>query len=206
MTNIETLKAAGQVSQATAISGTDDDGNPANFCVVDATAKANIEAWLTSTGSESSFQPIFIRYSKAEKALTSTLYPTLGIDTTLPQYRPDTISAEPNSPAQNKYPVLYFFYGTLAEPDMLKRLWGVDPMYRPARVTGGALTTWGGKYKALVDSPGSKVDGSAFMVENVAHEDALRCYETEKYEVVRCAMEMMDDGTMVKGLTFRFRS
>lgn len=34
-------------------------------------------------------------------------------------------------------------------------------------------------------------------------EDALRAYETEKYEVVRCRIEM-EGGEVVMGCTFRF--
>ena len=44
--------------------------------------------------------------------------------------------------------------------------------------------------------------GSAYQVSSKEHEDALRIYETENYEVVRCMIAMADE--VVHGLTFRF--
>lgn len=66
------------------------------------------------------------------------------------------------------------------------------------------METWGeGKYKALVDGPEtSSMKGSAYLVMSEEHEDALRKYETEAYEVVRCVIEM--NSTTVEGCTFRF--
>jgi len=211
--NAETIKTAGNLRTAPTITpGTDDDGNKADFCIVDALAKSNILSWLSET--QSLFSPTFIRYSKAPKYLSRTCaYPTLGLsDTTLPQHRPTCPQNDPKlRPRQDEYPVWYFFYGTLADPFVLSRLLGQDKIaYRQATMTGDfRLTTWGGKYMALVDTPRpvkeSVVRGWAFLVKDGAQEDALCCYETDKYEVVRCEMEMLDSGEMVRGLTFRFR-
>jgi hypothetical protein len=44
---------------------------------------------------------------------SSSMTPTLGINATLPQHR--LVS----SPHQEQYPILYFFYGTLADPEQL---------------------------------------------------------------------------------------
>lgn len=83
-------------------------------------------------------------------------------------------------------------------------------VYKPARVRGGLLKVWGNKYKALVDAPSRMdhnkaiVDGYAFTVENSMQDDALCGYETDKYEVVRCAIELPEECQVVKGLTFRF--
>ncbi|KAK4186541.1 hypothetical protein QBC35DRAFT_516140 [Podospora australis] len=184
------------------IAGTDDSGQPAKFCIVDATAKQSILSWLLdNNNSKFQFQPTFVRYAIAEKVLSSTSkYPSLGIDTTMPQHRLCCCSRPP-SPAQDQYPVWYFFYGTLADPKVLNRLIYSphDPMetiipccpYRPARVAGGILTTWGDKDKALTKE----------------QEESLRLYETDRYEVVRCDIEMLDEeeeDIVVKGLTFRF--
>lgn len=63
----------------------------------------------------------------------------------MPQYRPD--SSEVASP-QNNYPVWYFFYGTLADQDVLGRLFGTlddSAQYelRPASITGtGSTRLW----------------------------------------------------------------
>lgn len=205
LADLDTVKmAAGRtMSKMAEIPGTDDQGNPTKFCVVDRSAKASIEGWLAEKRLPL-FQPTFIPYSRADKSLSSLcLAPTLGIDATLPHLRMGSAATVEPTPTQNQYPVWYFFYGTLGNPDVLKRLLGVDPIYRPASVAGGKLIEWGGKYKALIDAPGSAVEGVAFMVEREEMEDALRCYETDKYEVVRCKIGMKDDKSVAKGLTFR---
>ncbi len=65
--------------------------------------------------------------------------------------------------------------------------------------------TWGMKYRALVDtrSYNDAVHGHAYQVRSQEHDEALRIYETEKYEVVRCKIAIKD-GAVVSGLTFRF--
>lgn len=103
--------------------------------------------------------------------------------------------------------VWYFFYGTLADPATLSRVLGYvhdSHCYKKASVRGGRLTTWGGKYKALVDEPtGGFVYGWAYLVKNAADEQALRVYDTANYEVVRCLIRF-EDGPDIYGLTFRF--
>ncbi|KAJ0336185.1 hypothetical protein COL922a_008281 [Colletotrichum nupharicola] len=44
----------------------------------------------------------------------------------------------------------------------------------------------------------------AFLVKDKEVEKTLRTYETDKYEVTRCLIEMADFGEEVRGLTFRF--
>ncbi|KAI5924752.1 hypothetical protein F4810DRAFT_718970 [Camillea tinctor] len=200
--SLEIVKRAAQLKEDPPIyHGTDDDGKPAIFCKLDGAARNNIIASLSED--KSCFQPTFVRYSRAAKELSaSSAYPTLGIDATMPQHRPSSADDPSLVPSQDQYPVWYFFYGTLADPTVLSRLLGVKPSYRNASVHGGSLTTWGGKYKALVDSPGKAVHGHAFLVEDVEQEEALCCYETGKYEVVRC--ELILEDKKVRGLTFRF--
>lgn len=170
-------------------------------CKVDTTARNNILTHLSEA--ESCFQPTFFRYSVAAKELSKTsAFPTLGLDSTMTQYRPSSADDPSLLPSQTQYPVWYFFYGTLADPEVLNRLLGVKPEYKAASVRGGTLHTWGGKYKALVDCPGRLVHGHAFLVQDQDQEEALRCYETDKYEVVRCEISMGDED--VRGLTFRF--
>jgi Gamma-glutamyl cyclotransferase, AIG2-like len=106
--------------------------------------------------------------------------------------------------------VWYFFYGSLADPDVLSRLLSLSeqPGLRPASVTGGILKTWAAKYKAIVDAPASAsccIHGHAYQVLIREHEEALQYYETEKYEVVRYLIKLHDKTEeVVKGLTFRF--
>jgi hypothetical protein len=139
----------------------------------------------------------------AAKDLSSTsAYPTLGIDTSMPQHRLSAPEDPKCFPGQHEYPVWYFFHGTLADPEVLGRLLGIVPSYRNAYVQEGMLKTWGGKYKALVDNPGGVAYGSAFLVQDQEQEDILRCYETENYEVVRC--NLIIENEKVSALTFRF--
>ncbi|KAF2683302.1 hypothetical protein K458DRAFT_418934 [Lentithecium fluviatile CBS 122367] len=69
----------------------------------------------------------------------------------------------------------------------------------------GRLMKWG-RYKALVNgSKDDKVQGFMYTIQDEEQEDALRRYETAKYEVVRCLMISLVDAREFVGLTFRFR-
>jgi hypothetical protein len=200
-------EAAGLALVPVVISGTGDSGEEVNFRRVSGAAKKTILEKL----SDIAFQPTFVRVSKAEKALSNaSIYPTLGIDSTLPQHRPaNTDPTLAFSPAQDQYAVWYFFYGTLADPDALSRLLSLSekPEMRPASITGGVLRTWAGPYKAVVDAPASTsgcVNGCAYQIVSREHEEALQYYETEMYEVVRCLIALKDTAEIIKGLTFRF--
>ncbi|KAL1623817.1 hypothetical protein SLS54_004279 [Diplodia seriata] len=187
------------------IQGEADDGAGASFCRLSQQAVSRLEAWLSAAGIPNHKRPAFVRLSEAEKELCPhSPHPTLGVDATLPHHRPDSDTAT-YRPLQDEYPVWYFFYGTLADPDKLTSLFALGECDRPvlprAVVRGATIGTLAGKYKALVDGPG-KVDGWAYKVMNKEQEDILRAYETEKYEVVRCRIEM--EGGDVMGCTFRF--
>ena len=201
----ECIREIGKLSQVPRIlDGSGEEGD-AQFCRVDGKTKREIEGWLRSQY-QGEYSPTFVRLSQAKKELSSTTaYPTLGVDTTLPQHRAcngdDTFL-----PKQDQYPVWYFFYGTLGDPEMLCRLLALDaPSLRTATICGGVIKTWCGKYKALVDaSTTSLVVGWAFQVTSWEYEDALLAYETAAYEVVRCRIVMQSDGSVVGGCTFRF--
>ncbi|PNP59087.1 hypothetical protein THARTR1_01335 [Trichoderma harzianum] len=192
------------------LTGLDGDGNTTRFCLLSGIEKSELLKDLPKTR-----QPTFIRVSIAQKALSSTsLCPTLGFDTTMPQFRPANSPLPPPlaRPGQDEYPVWYFFYGTLADADILSRIIGLGKKggetqveYKRARIRRGKLSTWGGKYLALVDADeDSTVDGCAYQVKDQNQEDSLRVYETGKYEAVRCTMELLDgDGRFLQGLTFR---
>ncbi|KAL2423964.1 hypothetical protein ABEF95_010661 [Exophiala dermatitidis] len=183
----------------------------AEFCRIDSQARSRLTAWIAEH--QPGDQPTIVRLaSPAKKNLSSsTMAPFLGqnVVTTLPCRNSTSSCGNQLSPmplpTQNQSPVWYFFYGTLAEPEVLIRQLGltVEPGLIPAHVEGGRLRTWDGKYKALVDGTGeSKVFGSAFLVESADHENALHFYETDKYEVVRCSIITADE--TIQGLTFRF--
>ena len=192
--------------------GSGEEGN-AVFCKIDGRAKAAIESWL-SKQTKTTFKPLFVPEGKAYKELSPTcIYPTLGKDATMPQYRPqlphllDKVATSRRR--QEQFPVWYFFYGTLASIPKLRSLFSLpeedpDPVLYEATIKGGKMEKWGeGKYNALVDgSETSSIKGSAYQVMSEEREDTLRKYETSAYEVVRCSIDM--NGRMVQGCTFRF--
>lgn len=111
-------------------------------------------------------------------------------------------------PTHDEYPACYFFYGTLADPLFVAQLLSLPdeeiPILKPAHITGGVLKPWGGKYLALVDGAATDlVSGFAYQVTTKEREEVLLIYETESYEVVRCAITVEGKG-IVRGLTFRF--
>lgn len=128
--------------------------------------------------------------------------PMLGRDPTLPHHRP---SSDANQ-SVSEPPVCYFFYGTLASPERLSRLFGI-PMLQlesleAATLLDGRVQTWAGKYWALVDCAGGKVEGFAYPVVSEDQEDALRVYEGDSYEVVRA--RIVCRGEEMEARTFRF--
>jgi hypothetical protein len=190
------------------VKGTGHSGD-ANFCLINAATKRQL---LSSPSiQDSGFSPTFVRVNMAEKCLSPcSLAPILGCDIvpTLPQFRADTTD-QIFYPSQDQYPVVFFFYGTLADPEFLARKHDLPdcPILEPATISGGTLRIWGGKYKALVDGPTTAtVSGWAYEVASQHHEDQLRFYETDQYEVVRCNIRMQSSGESVQGVTFRFIS
>ena len=95
-------------------------------------------------------------------------------------------------------PHYYFFYGTLANPSILKGVLNLpessDPVLHPAKVYGYELTNWG-QYKALVDGePGAVVEGHGYFVESAEHEYKLAYYETNAYTLAPCNLYFIDGG------------
>ncbi|PGH15428.1 hypothetical protein AJ79_02404 [Helicocarpus griseus UAMH5409] len=207
-TQIQTM--AGLSEPPKVIEAIGEHEEPIAFCELNSTEfKALVSALELCC--DPRYQPTFLTIpTSAPKQLSSTsIYPTLGIDSTLPQHRPETLDPDLFQPAQDTYPVWYFFYGTLKDPEHVRELCGLPkttPMQmHPARITGGALKLWGGKYKALVDGPSTAaVTGVAYEVQRKEAEDYLRAYETSNYEVVRCEISLTRSRQTVKGCTFRF--
>lgn len=206
LTSPLTIKeAAGLTEIPELATGVGESGRAQLFCQIDADTRAKLITWLARH--HSGFQPTIVRLAKARKALSAySTAPMLGVESTLPQYRADLGKLTP-VPAQAEYPVWYFFYGTLADPEVLTAQLGLEepPCFVPGHVKGGQLRTWRGKYKALLDgAEANKVFGSAFLVQSREQEDALRFYETDQYEVVRCRIITERDLRVLNGLTFRF--
>ena len=133
------------------------------------------------------------------------------MDTTLPQYRHDE-SVAAKLGQNDRFSKMYFFYGTLANPDVLAQQLNLPSPPRldielgPAYIQGGRLRCWGGMYRALVDDfdngEESWVGGYGFVVNCKEQEDALRAYVTDKYVVVRC--KLFTETGKIWGLTFRY--
>ncbi|KAJ4256189.1 hypothetical protein NW762_009267 [Fusarium torreyae] len=198
------VEAAGLPSSSgEVVTATDSSGQVSSFYEINGVDKIAIEEFLKASQTYSTFTPTFVQCTQARKCLSPyTLYPTLGIDSTLPQHRFQDLKRSPR-PAQNDFPVWYFFYGTLTEPSVITRLLSIEPSYRNAQIRGGVLQARG-QYKALVNDQGglNVLHGKAFLVGNVEQEIILRIYETKAYEVVRCCIEM-EEGEVINGLTFR---
>ena len=204
------IQAAGLSLDASTevIPATDFFGEPCSFYRINMMDKLAIEEWLEKHPQPEFFSPTYV-WDSARKDLSSTfLYPTLGLDTTLPQYRPesDKTYRQTPRPSQNEYPVWYFFYGTLLDKAILARLFGSDfhAPYCEAKIRGGIVKTMG-KYNALVDdeSGTNVVHGKAMRIQTREHEERLRAYETNVYEVVRCNIQV-GPNEFINGLTFRF--
>lgn len=133
--------AAGLATKPDLIQGKGDDGDE-SFSLIGGLVKQTIVEWLAKQ--KVSFVPTFARLAqKAEKDLSAvSIFPTLDIDSTLPQYRAanrDTIFES----TQEQFPVLHFFYGTLADSTILSQQLrlpeGEAPTLLPSCVVGETL-------------------------------------------------------------------
>ncbi|KAK4901575.1 hypothetical protein LTR27_001347 [Elasticomyces elasticus] len=207
---LSTVPKVYDASSTTDAAGDDDEEEEetSRFIKVTASTRQALLTWVQPSG----YEPLFIAHRVARKALaTDSMALMLGIDTTMPQHRLN--GAEEALPRQDQYPVYYFFYGTLADTEMLRHHLGDDVSAGyytliPASITSGRIEMLGDKYRALVDSnQDSVVHGSAFLVQSAEHEERLRSYETLMYEVVRCritiAATASEEERVVMGCTFR---
>ncbi|KAI9669084.1 MAG: hypothetical protein M1831_000676 [Alyxoria varia] len=191
----------------TGLNDNEDDPTTSQFCELRASEKDKVLDHL----SKFQYTPTLVPLRVAAKDLSSrSIHPTLGLDSTLPQHRLSS-AATTNiaTPHQNEYPLWYFFYGTLIDTEKLYRLCGsVTGPLIPASVGRGAIKTWAGRFKALLDAPDgeedSRVVGAAYLVMSEEHEYTLRVNETDNYEVVRCEIRFEGSGEVKRGCTFRF--
>ncbi|KAL4791752.1 hypothetical protein BDV19DRAFT_392821 [Aspergillus venezuelensis] len=173
----------------------------ATFCFINVAEKCALTAALSKRAA--AFNRTFIHINRAEKAFsTHCQAPCLSYDTSLPPGASE--NGHVYVPAQNQYPVWYFFYETLADTEVLSEKLDLDtpPDLRPATVQG-CMQLWAGKYKALVDGD-ETISGWTYNVVSAEHEDMLRYYETDQYGIVRCRIFMQDKDEYIMGLTFRF--
>ncbi|KAH8691936.1 hypothetical protein BGW36DRAFT_303436 [Talaromyces proteolyticus] len=101
----------------------------------------------------------------------------------------------------------YFFYGTLSDPSMLRDILGLqsDPELRPAYIMGYECKLWG-QYPALLDAPGSTIEGAVYHVQTVDHGERLAAYETDNYHAHPCRIHYSDEKEPSQdfGYTFKF--
>lgn len=180
--------------------GTAEDGE-ASFCRLSQSSINALDSWATRQHLKTKLTKIRLGLAHEDPGPL----PMLGRDPTLPHHRPIS-SASLTEQQALEYPVHYFFYGTLADPERLERLFGIPASelapLRPATLLDGHVGTWAGKYRALVDKPGAKVNGFAYKVTSTDQGEALRVYEGDNYEVV--AAKLIVDGEEMIGRTFRF--
>ncbi|KAJ3456644.1 hypothetical protein MRS44_016667 [Fusarium solani] len=134
-----TFLAANMSSIQETMMASDSSGQSSSFCKVNGLEKLAIETILSKSKIYLASCPTFIRISVARKELSAnSIYPTLGVDSTMPQHRLGNQNDSPQ-PTQHEYPVWYFFYGTLTQSDVLSDLVGTDPVYHDAKIRGGVL-------------------------------------------------------------------
>lgn len=106
-------------------------------------------------------------------------------------------------------PIYYFFYGTLTQPKILSHILDLkeQPILRPAKIIGYALTNCG-HYRALLDGKdGQQVTGYACVVQSTEDELKLARYETDAYEAVSCGIWFTDGRDPARenhGMTFKY--
>lgn len=101
----------------------------------------------------------------------------------------DTASPPPpasTARALHKYPVPYFFYGTLADPKFLAEKLDLEelPVLRRGMLERYRVKMWG-KYRTLVEGQrrGEVLQGWVYMVKSKEELEKLAVWEGEKHEV-----------------------
>lgn len=101
----------------------------------------------------------------------------------------------------------YFFYGILIDPLMIAEILNLagEPKLRPAYIVGYECKMWG-QYPALLDSPGSIVEGAAYHVRTTQDGERLAVYETGNYCAEPCLLRYTDgkEPSEDLGYTFKF--
>jgi Gamma-glutamyl cyclotransferase, AIG2-like len=93
-------------------------------------------------------------------------------------------------------PTFYFFYGTLAQPEILSHILDLkadNPLVlRLDFIEGYSLRHWG-QYRTLINGPPlNVVEGVAYLVRSEADVEKLAYYETKAYEAALCVICFMD--------------
>ncbi|GFF58622.1 conserved hypothetical protein [Aspergillus udagawae] len=100
----------------------------------------------------------------------------------------------------------YFFYGTLTDPLMIGEILELDkePKLRPAYIMGYECKMWG-QYPALLNCPGSVVEGAAYHVHTTRDAERLAVYETGNYRAESYLIKYMDGKEPSEDLGYMFK-
>lgn len=116
------------------------------------------------------------------------------------QTEPDSSPEDgwPRDPFRREY---CFFYGTLMDPHTLSQVLKSSerpPVMRRARVIGYEIKLWG-PYPALLDGePLHLIDGMAYEILSQTELDRLAAYETDKYQLRPCLIDLLNDDDSVE--------
>lgn len=201
----EIVRDAGGLEEVpTTVCGTSDSGVLVQFCRVDERTRHAIARHFAHNKWGNA--PTFLQLTRASKSLSAnSAAPFLGFDATLPQNRLNSCEVH-YRPMQDEYPVWYFVYGPLADPDELRVILNLEcmPSYRPASVLGARLLSENAITDACSFKDEFRVQGKAFHAINEAQEESLRFSVTEKFEVMRCRMVFEDSGDEINALVFGY--
>lgn len=115
-----------------------------------------------------------------------------------------------SAPPQHRDPApegIYFFYGSLLDPEMLVEILGLDksPELRPAYIEGFDSKLWG-QYPALIPcsdaSPKSDrriIEGAAYRVRSSEDAEKLAKYESRYYMPSPCEIKYVDHDKKTRG-------
>ncbi|KAK2611673.1 hypothetical protein N8I77_005003 [Diaporthe amygdali] len=93
---------------------------------------------------------------------------------------------------------LFFFYGTLMDPDIVQEVLGLPerPVLKPALLRNrGHMRMWGPYPAFLADQePRVDVKGMACEIEGTERKDRLATYEGDKYNETKCFVNLVTEG------------
>ena len=102
-------------------------------------------------------------------------------------------------------PTMFFFYGTLMDPEILQSVLGLSelPKLQRGTILNFKIKIWG-IYPALVRAEGEGVAGMAWEVQTEEQFRRLRRYETSAYTWCYCNIDLADGGRVDYARTFRW--
>lgn len=122
---------------------------------------------------------------------------------------PESVLYTPSPKPQGPAPAgLYFFYGTLQHPALLKNILNLaeEPVLRPAILDGYKCKLWSSYPALLPGRPQDTVQGSLYEVTSVEHAERLAAFETNSYAPRACELRFGERGASEydEGICFMF--